>query len=106
MQSWGQEMGQQYRSYDDHVQANYYGLQVPQDILVVNGQPSLIKRPSRWSGQKMVRDKPIFRLWQPIRHRPCYTSWRASLFLWLPAKAAKSSNHTTKSRKSKQLSVF
>ena len=67
MQSWGQEMGQQYRSYDDHVQANYYGLQVPQDILMVNGQPSLIKRQSRWSGQKMVRDKLIFRLWQSIR---------------------------------------
>lgn len=33
MSTWGQEMGQQYRSYDDHVQANYYGLQLPQYIL-------------------------------------------------------------------------
>lgn len=40
MSTWGQEMGQQYRSYNDHVNANYYGLQVPQYIF--DGQWSMV----------------------------------------------------------------
>jgi uncharacterized protein YceK len=33
MSSWGQEMGQQYQSYDNQSQVDYYGLQVPKSIL-------------------------------------------------------------------------
>lgn len=40
MSTWGQEMEQQYRSYNDHVNANYYGLQVPQYIF--DGQWSMV----------------------------------------------------------------
>lgn len=33
MSMWGQEMGQQYRSYNNSANANYYGMPVPQAIL-------------------------------------------------------------------------
>jgi hypothetical protein len=33
MSTWGQEMGQQYKSYNNSTNANYYGMPVPQAIL-------------------------------------------------------------------------
>ncbi len=33
MSTWGQEMGQQYRSYNNQANVNYYGMPVPQAIL-------------------------------------------------------------------------
>ena len=71
MQSWGQEMGQQYRSYDDHVQANYYGLQVPQDILdgkwttVINQTPVSVEWSENGEGQA---DFQIVAIYSDIDH--------------------------------------
>ena len=71
MQSWGQEMGQQYRSYDDHVQANYYGLQVPQDILdgkwttVINQTPVSIEWTETGEG---TADFQIVAIYSDIDH--------------------------------------
>ena len=66
MQSWGQEMGQQYRSYDDHVQANYYGLQVPQDIFdgkwttVINQTPVSVEWSENGEGQADFQTVAIY----------------------------------------------
>lgn len=71
MQSWGQEMGQQYRSYDDHVQANYYGLQVPQDILdgkwttVINQTPVSVEWTETGEG---TADFQIVAIYSDIDH--------------------------------------
>lgn len=71
MQSWGQEMGQQYRSYDDHVQANYYGLQVPQDIFdgkwttVINQTPVSVEWSENGEGQA---DFQIVAIYSDIDH--------------------------------------
>lgn len=71
MQSWGQEMGQQYRSYDDHVQANYYGLQVPQDIfdgkwtIVINQTPVSVEWSENGEGQA---DFQIVAIYSDIDH--------------------------------------
>lgn len=71
MQSWGQEMGQQYRSYDDHVQANYYGLQVPQDILdgkwttVINQTPVSVEWTENGEG---TADFQIVAIYSDIDH--------------------------------------
>lgn len=71
MQSWGQEMGQQYRSYDDHVQANYYGLQVPQDIFdgkwttVINQTPFSVEWSENGEGQA---DFQIVAIYSDIDH--------------------------------------